>query len=136
MLDRGFIEFEAMTEGGTLRCLLDTGSTLSMLNKDLESFCNDHMIFNSKNIDQYPILNPENKNLLVFDSKDTQQLSIFNIGGKEFGPMVFNRIQSPMAIDAIIGMEFFESTLIFIDFWNETIYFYEYPDEETKTDQA
>ena len=129
LLDRGFIEFEATTETGTLRCLLDTGSTWNMLNKDLENLCNNHMIFTLENVDQYSILNPENKNLMVFDSKDIRELSVFNIGGKEFGPMTFNRIKSPMAIDAIIGMEFFDSTLIFIDFPNHKIYFYEYPEE-------
>lgn len=76
-----------------------------------ENSCNNHMIFTPENVDQYSILNPENKSLMVFDSKDVHKLSVFNIGGKEFGPMPFNRIKSPMAIDAIIGMEFFDSPL-------------------------
>ena len=127
LLDRGFIEFEAQTEAGMLRCVLDSGSTWNMLNKDLENSCNSHMIFTPENVDQYSILNPENKSLMSFDSKDHLEVSIFNIGGKEFGPMTFNRIKSPMAIDAIIGMEFFEDTLIFIDFFNRKIYFFEHP---------
>jgi hypothetical protein len=129
LLDRGFIEFEAQTEAGTLRCVLDSGSTWNMLNKDLNDSYNSHMIFTPENVDQYSILNPENKNLLTFDSKNVHDVSVFKIGGKEFGPITFNRIKSPMAIDAIIGMEFFEDTLIFIDFSNRRIYFFEYPEK-------
>jgi hypothetical protein len=130
ILDHGLIEFEAQTEAGNLRCVLDSGSTWNMLNKDLNDSCNGHIIFTPENTDQYLTLNPENKSLLIFDPKDVQDVSVFNIGGKAFGPMTFNRIMSPVAIDAILGMEFFEDTLIFIDFSNREIYFYEYPEKE------
>jgi hypothetical protein len=130
LLDRGFIEFEAQTKSGTLRCVLDSGSTWNMLNKDLNDSYNSHIIFTPENVDQYLTLNPENKNLLTFDSKNVHDVSVFNIGGKEFGPITFNRIKSPMAIDAIMGMEFLEDTLIFIDFSNHKIYFFEYPEKE------
>jgi len=106
-----------------------------MVNKDLNNSSNSHMIFTPDNIDQYLILNPENKSLLVFDPKNVEDTSIFNIGGKEFGPITFNRIKSPIAIDAILGMEFFEDTLIFIDFFNNKIYFFEYPEKENATDK-
>jgi hypothetical protein len=130
LLDSGFIEFEATTEAGMLRCMLDTGCTLNMLNKDLEEGAsNDHRIFTSGKGDQ-SFLNPENKNLLTFDSTDVQELSAFNIGGKDFGPITFNRIKSPVPIDAIIGMEFFFSNLVFIDFFNCKLYIFEYPSEE------
>jgi hypothetical protein len=130
ILDRGLIEFEAETEAGTLRCVLDSGSTWNMLNKDLNDLYNSHIIFTPNNVDQYLTLNPENKSLLIFDPKNVQDVSVFNIGGKAFGPMTFNRIKSPLAIDAILGMEFFEDTLIFIDFSNRKIYFFEYPEKE------
>lgn len=130
LLDHGWIEFEVETGDGILRCVLDSGSTWNMLNKDLNDSCNGHMIFTPENADQYLTLNPENKSLLIFDPKDIQDVSVFNIGGKAFGPMTFNRIKSPIAIDAILGMEFFEDTLIYIDFSNRKIYFFEYPEKE------
>ncbi|HSX03956.1 MAG TPA: hypothetical protein VLG76_04430 [Rhabdochlamydiaceae bacterium] len=126
LLDRGFIEFMATTEAGVLRCILDTGSTWNMLNKDLENSYN-HMIFTPENVDQYSSMNPDNENLMDFDPKDVCNVSIFKIGEKEFGPMTFNRIKSPLAFDAIMGMEFFNSTVIFIDFSAGKIYFYEKP---------
>lgn len=123
-----FITFEAVTEGGPLRCILDTGSTDNILNKDLEKGCNDHQIPNSHS-GGLAFLNPENKDLLIYDPEDIQELSSFKIGGKEFGPITFRRIKSPLQIDAILGMEFFDSHLIFIDFANEKIYFAPYPKE-------
>jgi hypothetical protein len=124
LLDRGLIEFEAETEKGVLRCMLDTGATWNMLNKDLDHpESNNHMIFTLRDGDQSS-LNPENKDLLKYDPNDDEQVfSSFKIGGKKFGPIAFDRIKSPMAIDAIIGMEFVRSTLIFIDFFNKKIYF-------------
>lgn len=130
LLDHGWIEFEAETENGILRCVLDSGSTWNMLNKNLNDPCNSHIIFTPGNVDQHITLNPENKSLLLFDPKDVLDVSVFDIGGKAFGPITFNRIQSPMAFDAILGMEFFEDTLIYIDFADCKIYFFEYPVEE------
>jgi hypothetical protein len=102
------VAFEAQTEGGPRCCMLDTGSTFNFLNKDLR---NDHQD------------NQENKDLLVYDHEDTQKLSSFKIGGKEFGPITFHRIKCPLDIDVILGMEFFNSHLVFIDFENEKVYF-------------
>lgn len=130
LLDRGLIEFEVQTGTGILRCVLDSGSTWNLLNRDPDDSCNSHIIFTQDNIDQHAILNSENKSLLVFDPKDVLDVSVFNIGDKEFGPITFNRIKSPIAVDAILGMEFFEDTLIFVDFSNRKIYFFEYPNKE------
>ncbi len=129
LLDRDCIDFEAITEAGPLRCMLDTGCTFNLLNKDLETGRNEHMIFTGKDGDQ-SFLNPENKDLLTFDLEDTQQITHFTVGGKEFGPLTFNRIKSPIAVDAVIGMQFIDYALIFIDFSNRKIYFFEYPPEE------
>lgn len=130
LLDRGLIEFEANTEAGILRCVLDSGSTWNLLNRDPGDLSNSHIIFNQDNMDQHPTLNPENKSLLVFDPQNFQDVPTFDLGGKDFGPITFNYIKSPMAIDAILGMEFFEDTLVFIDFANRKIYFFEYPEKE------
>ncbi len=125
----GFIEVEALTEAGLLHCMLNTGATRNLLNKNMENGSNDHMIFNDKDIDP-SLLNPENKDLLTYDSEDTYEFSSFKIGEKEFGPLMFDRIKSPLAIDAMLGMEFFHDTLVFIDFANRKIYFFAYPPEE------
>ena len=125
LLDRNAIEFQAMTEKGSIRCLLDTGATWNMLNKDIEGGSNDHMIFNSDTIDQHSVLNPENSDQMTFDPENVYDMPVFKIGKKEFGPIKLNRIKTPLEIDAIIGMEFLDSKLVFIDFPNRKIYFYE-----------
>jgi hypothetical protein len=123
LLDNGSIEFEAVTEKGILRCLLDTGCTWNILNKDLDSSSNHHRIFTFGNGDQSH-LNPENKDLLVYDPDDDYvELSSFIIGGQELGPIKFDRIKCPFPVDAVIGMEFISSALIFIDFSKDKIYF-------------
>jgi hypothetical protein len=123
LLDRKFIEFEAMTDKGLLRCVLDTGSTWNLLNKDLENQSNTHMIFNPDNIDQHAVLNPENSDQMVFDIEDVYDTPVFKIGKNNFGAMTFQKIKTPFETDAIIGMEFLESMLVFIDFPNKKIYF-------------
>ncbi len=125
----GFIEVEALTEAGLLHCVLNTGSVRNLLNKNMENENNDHMIFNDKDIDP-SLLNPENKDLLTYDPEDTHEFSSFKIGGKEFGPLTVDRIKSPLAIDVMLGMEFFHHTLVFMDFANRKIYFFPYPSEE------
>ena len=125
LLDRNLIEFEVKTNKGKLRCVLDTGCTLNMLNKDLENGSNEHMIFNPDNIDQHAILNPDNSDLSVFDFKNTYEIPVFKIGKKDFGKTTFTKIKMPLEIDAFVGMEFLRSKLVFIDFPNRKIYFYE-----------
>jgi hypothetical protein len=125
LLDRNLIEFKAMTEAGAVRCMLDTGSTWNMLNKDIEGGSNNHMIYNPDNIDQHPNLNSANSDQMVFDSEDVYDMPVFKIGKKDFGAVTFQKIKTPFEIDAIIGMEFLDSKLVFIDFPNRKIYFYE-----------
>lgn len=107
------IELEALSEGGPLRCMLDTGSTFNFLNKKFKSGCNDHPTALGGNQEDLIIYNHE---------EDTQELSSFKIGGKEFGPLTFHRIKYPTDIDVILGMEFFNSHLVLIDFENEKVY--------------
>jgi hypothetical protein len=123
LLDRNLIEFEAMSETGPLRCMLDTGSTLNILNKDVEGGCNDHMVLNPGNVDQQTVLNSKNADQ-PFDSEDSYDMPVFKIGKKDFGGMTFQKFKTPLQIDAIIGMEFLNSKLIFIDFPKRKIYFY------------
>lgn len=125
LLDRNFIKFEVKTRKGKMRCILDTGCTLNLLNKDLENGSNEHMIFKLDNVDQPEVLNPDNSDLSVFDFKKSYETSVFKIGKRDFGKTTFIKIKMPFEIDAFVGMEFLRSKLVFIDFPNRKIYFYE-----------
>jgi hypothetical protein len=124
-----FIAFEALTEEGPVSCILDTGCTFNLLNKDLENEFNDHRILTAFSTDNLSLLNPENKDLLIYDPKDRQELSSFKIGRKDFGPLTFHRMKSPFNIDVILGMEFFNLNLIFVDFENKKVYLFPQKDE-------
>lgn len=128
LLSNSFLILEAVTEKGPLRCLLDTGCTWNMLNENWKNGCVDHQISNDHG-DKLTLLNLENEDSFNFNHEDTQELSSFKIEDKEFGPMTFKRIKSPLQFDAILGMEFFDTHLIFIDFDNNKVYIAPYPKE-------
>lgn len=105
IIERGLVEFEAETDDGPLRCMLDTGATCNMFNRELESGKSiEEVIWNSDNVTTY---------------------STFKIGNQDFGPLAFHRIpiNIPIRIEAVLGMEFFEQHLVFIDFSGKNIYF-------------
>ena len=130
LLDRGTIDFEVMTEVGPLRCMLDTGSTWNLLNKDFDHPNQEHRLIDLDHLnDKPPEFNPTNEDLLVFNQGNEWETKTFQINGTEFGPLNFVKIKSPMGLDAIIGMEFIDNHLIFIDFRNEKIYFSTLPEE-------
>lgn len=130
LLDRDSIDFKVLTEAGPLRCMLDTGSTWNLLNKDLQNQNQDHRIIDLDHINKRaPTFNLKNENLFVFNSEDYWQAKTCQINGNEFGPINFVKMKSPLGLDAIIGMEFINNHLIFIDFRNEKIYFSKLPEE-------
>jgi len=105
LIDRGLVEFMAESSTGSLRCMLDTGSTWNILNTEIEA---------GKSIEQVAW---ESENILEYPS--------FHIGNTDFGQIAFHRIpiNIPIPIDAILGMEFFEDHLVFIDFAEKHVYF-------------
>lgn len=131
LLDRDSINFEVTTDAGRLRCMLDTGSSWNYLNKDLDSETQDHRIIRLNDPEQPLTFNPENEDLLVFNSKDTWNSQTLQINGNEFGPVTFTKMKSPLDFDAILGMEFIEDHLIFIDFGNKKIYFSKLPEDRS-----
>jgi len=137
-LDRNFLEFDVTTDKGPLRCILDTGGTLNALNKDLEGKDNFHMQLNlsdSTNVnEQFDLVNPDNVDQLEFEMENDYEVSSFKIANREFGATCFKKIKMPFQVDAIIGMEFIHSKLIFIDFPNKKLYFYELPAELRATE--
>lgn len=129
LLDRGSLDFEVMTSMGKLRCVLDTGCTFNFLNKDEDD---THRVLKHGDIDLLHHFNPENEDLMSFDLDKECKLTNFQIGDKDFGPMSFLRIKSPLDIDAFIGMEFFKETVVFFDIENRKVYFWEPLDSKAK----
>lgn len=101
-LERGVIEFSAETEKGPLRCILDTGCTFNILNRDIE----------------------ENDAELLFNPKYQIPYLSLKEGHFDFGPVIFRplSVKSPAQVEALLGMEFIKQHTIFIDFKNKTIY--------------
>ena len=72
------------------------------------------------------VLNPENADQMIFDPEDVYEMPVFKVLAiKIFVLATFQKIKTPLEIDAIIGMEFLDSKLALIDFSNLKIYFYE-----------
>lgn len=103
LLERGLVEIETQTSEGPLRCMLDTGATWNILNTDIEE---------GKSIEQ-----------MMWETE--RVLSLFKINEKDFGPIVFHNmpINIPIYIDAVLGMEFFQNNLVFLDFRERCAYF-------------
>ncbi|MBS0620968.1 MAG: hypothetical protein JSS61_05880 [Verrucomicrobia bacterium] len=132
LLDRGTIDFVVMTEAGPLRCVLDTGSTWNLLNKDFESSKQDHRIIDLDHLNGKPSeFNPTNEDLIVLNPENQWETKTFQISGIDFGPVDFVKMKSPIGLDAIIGMEFIDEHLIFIDFRNNKIYFSKLPEKRS-----
>lgn len=106
LLERGLVELEAHTSDGVLRCMLDTGATVSVLNNDIEE---------------------EGKPLadFVWDPNNAIEYPSLKISGEEFGPIQFHPlpIRIPIRIEAILGMDFLKNHIIFLDFGNQCAYF-------------
>lgn len=133
LLDRRSLDVEVMTEAGPLRCTLDTGATWNLLNKDFDHLEQGHRFIDLKHLmNENPTeFNSANEDLLIFNPEDEWETKTFQMNGKEFGPVNFVKIKSPLGLDAILGMEFIEDHLIFIDFKKEKIYFSKLPDERS-----
>lgn len=104
LTDRGILEFIAQTDKGPIRCFLDTGSTLNLIPGEMEGTSFKEWIHNEKSHVHFPS---------------------FIIGGSEFGHLVFFKtpMQSPIDIEAVIGLVFLKDRLMFIDFSSKAIYF-------------
>jgi hypothetical protein len=132
LLDRDSIDFKVITEAGPLRCTLDTGSTWNLLNKDLQEQNQNHRMIDLDHMNEkMPTFNLKNENLLIFNPEDRWETKTFQINGNEFGPVNFVQVKSPLGLDVILGMEFIDDHLIFIDFQNEKIYFSKLPEERS-----
>lgn len=100
ILDRGLAEIDTRTTSEKIRCVLDTGATWNIINRELENEGED----------------PE----------ETLKFPTFKIGEDDFGPIAFHPvpINLPIQVDAMLGMEFFSEHVVFLDFKNSQAYFY------------
>ena len=103
LLDHGLIEFEALITEGKLRCVLDTGATWNILNTK----------------SQQPI------EQIIWSARTVSEPTILQIGEKDFGKTSFHLLplNLPIPVEAILGMEFLSTHLVFIDFAHNHIYF-------------
>lgn len=104
LLDRGIVEFYASTSSGPLRCMLDTGSTWNLLNKEVKESDIEEAIRNSDNC---------------------SVISSFGVGGKDFHGIFFHSLplRYPIKVEAVLGMDFFRKHLVFLDFEEKIVYF-------------
>jgi hypothetical protein len=104
ILDNGCIEVQAQGPTGALRCLLDTGASMSVMHTESKK---------EQTLEQ-ALQDPENI------SRDNSLM----IGETSFGPIVFFHlpIHLPGKIEAILGMDFFREHMVFIDFSEKYVY--------------
>lgn len=105
-LEQGLIEVDTETPKGTLRCVLDTGATFNIINNKVKE--------------------EQSLNEALWDTDNLLNYPSFKINGKNFGSITFHQIpiNLPIQIDAILGMEFFEENIVFLNFSKKTAYFY------------
>ncbi len=104
LLDQGLVEIDINTPDGPMHCVLDTGSTWNVLNAPTKS---------EKSLDD-----------AVWDPETITNYPWFEIKGTDFGPISFHRmpIELPIQVDAILGMEFFRTNRVFLDFSEKYVY--------------
>jgi hypothetical protein len=91
ILERGFLEIDVESSLGPLRCVLDTGASVSILNI------------------------PMNEGKFSYELNKFDDVSTVAIAGRDFGPIRFYHlsIELPIHVDAILGMNFFEENSVF-----------------------
>jgi len=109
LFNDNILQIQACTSNGPICCWLDTGATWNILN----------------------IENNENKSAEQFawDSNHFKTIPMFKINQRDFGPIKFHEIpvQFPFHVQAILGMEFFNSHVVFLDFDKNYAYFAKKP---------
>ena len=92
------LQIETKTPKGRMYCWLDTGASWNMLNIET----NDTMTLEQ----------------LAWEVDKSVSIPVLEISGHIFGPFQFHQIpiQLPFQVQAILGMEFFNEHLVFLDF--------------------
>lgn len=107
LIDRGFVEIAVDGPSGPQIWIFDTGSTWNILNIDENVRTLEEMALNSNNVLEISMKVEEHS----------------------FGPMPFHKlpIRLPIQIDAMLGVEFFKTHQVFIDFAENQVYIREVP---------
>ncbi|MEN9343350.1 MAG: hypothetical protein RLZZ453_137 [Chlamydiota bacterium] len=111
ILNKGFPEFQGTLESNTRRYIIDTGCTTNILHSNEEAL----FAFVSDPSQPPPFLSFNPSKMKSYDS--------FTVEGKSLGEISFFETQLPENIQGIIGMEFLENTIVFIDFLKKKVYF-------------
>jgi len=84
--------------------MLDTAASWNILNGEIED---------GKSVDE-----------AMWDESNLVECPSFKIDGTDFGKIAFHRIpiKIPIHIEAILGIEFFQKHLVFLDFANGCAY--------------
>ncbi len=104
LTSRGLVEVQIDSSVGSLFCMIDTGASCSILKMKMDK---------GQDLEE-AVLDPTN----FVDV-------ILTIGGKSFGAVEFVSIpvQYPVSVEAILGMDFLQDHLVFLDFYEGYAYF-------------
>ncbi len=108
---RGSIEFEADIDNRRVKCILDTGCTINLIHTHSATSGAVGEDLEFANIDLAHPLPP----------------AMLSIGGQDIGPCVFHETQLPFGVEAILGVDFFKTQIVCIDFINHKLHLYPSP---------
>ncbi|GEM_PF-4053985 len=106
------LEFEANIDNRVIKCLLDTGSSLNLIQAS-SSPANEEPKFGE------------------VDFANPPRLTQFSIGGRCLGPCEFYETQLPFGAEAIIGIDFLETQIVCIDFISRKLFLCPAPEDNS-----
>lgn len=101
---KGLIEFEANINHRRIKCLLDTGSTLNLIHTPTD-------------------LDKEHEFAKIDLAHPLPPVELY-AGKQHLGSCVFHETQLPFEIEAILGVDFFKTQIVCIDFINQKLHLY------------
>ena len=105
-----YVGFEADIGNRKIKCILDTGCTLNLINT---------------------LSTDEESEFGSVDLDNPLPSSVLSIGGRDLGPCVFYKTPLPFGVEAIIGVDFLETQIICIDLVNNTLHLCPVPEEDS-----
>lgn len=100
--------FEADIGNRMVKCLLDTGCTLNLINASSTA---------SSSID-------EESEFGSIDFANPLPSSMFSVSRHHLGPCVFHETQLPFGTEAIVGVSFLKTQIVCIDLVNNKLYLF------------
>jgi hypothetical protein len=109
------VGFEANIDDRRVKCLLDTGCTLS--------FIHTHSV-ESDDASKEP-------DFRSVDFDNPPPPAMLSIGEHHLGPCTLHKMQLPFGTEAIVGIDFLETQIVCIDFINRKLLLYPAPEEDS-----